>query len=33
MLDRIQAWVDEGGEVRIGRFGPGGPGHRGGPWH
>jgi hypothetical protein len=34
MLERIQTWLDEGGEAGIGRFGgPGGPGHRGGPWH
>jgi hypothetical protein len=33
MLDRIRAWLDEGGQGRVGRFGLGGPGHRGGPWH
>jgi hypothetical protein len=34
MLDRISTWLEEGGERGIGRFGgPGGPGHRGGPWH
>jgi hypothetical protein len=34
MVDRIQAWLDEGGERRIGRFGgPLGRDHRGGPWH
>jgi hypothetical protein len=36
MLERIGAWLDEGGEAGLGRFGhfgPGGPGHRGGPWH
>jgi hypothetical protein len=34
MVDRIQAWLDEGGERRIGRFGgPFGRDHRGGPWH
>jgi len=33
MLERVQAWLDEGGEPSFGRFGLGGPGHRGGPWH
>lgn len=36
MLERVQAWLDEGGEAGFGRFRPGGPGgfgHRGGPWH
>jgi hypothetical protein len=33
MLLRIQTWLDEGGEAGLGRFGVGGPGQRGGPWH
>jgi len=33
MLERVRAWLDEGGEPGFGRFGPGGPGHRGGLWH
>ena len=33
MLERVQAWLDEGGAPRFGRFGAGGPAHRGGPWH
>lgn len=36
MLERVQTWLDDGGEGGFGRFGGfggRGPGQRGGPWH